>query len=148
MSTLVQRPKRPVVTGVACGYGALGPEMRWNARLYATMGRRGPQLALRVVFLAAAFFEADFLAVLFFAAGFLAADFFAVDFFAVDFRVGSASESSAPVSSPRADFAASTLRCSAASRSTTSPPVLRGCGAALISPPSILVFTRVSTAWR
>ncbi len=48
--------------------------------------------------------------------------------------------------SPRAFLAASTERCSAASRSTTSPEVLVEVGVRLISPPSILVLTRVSTA--
>ncbi len=48
--------------------------------------------------------------------------------------------------SRRPDLAASTERCSAASRSTTSPEDLVEVGVRFISPPSILVLTIVSTA--
>ena len=75
------------------------------------------------VFLGAVFFLApDFLAAVFFAAG------------------------SSSLSSPRADFAAATDFCSAASRSTTSPEVLVDVSVRLISPPSIFDFTSDSTA--
>jgi hypothetical protein len=66
--------------------------------------------------LAATFFAGDFLAV-FLAAAFFAGAFFAT-FLAGAFFAGFSSSSSA---SPRAVLAASTERCSAASRSTTSP---------------------------
>src|SRR3954452_12923799 len=101
--------------------------------------RDDAQLAFRAVFLAGVFLAGDF-----FAAAFLAGAFFAG-------LAGFWSSAAAAVSSldsPRAVLAASTLRCRAASRSTTSPPDLRSFGAALTSPPSILAFTRASTASR
>ncbi len=101
-----------------------------------------------VVFLAAVFFAAAFFVVVFLALD----DFLAAVFFAAVFLAGFSSSSSSRSSkisepvSPRPFLAASTERCSAASRSTTSPEVLVDVGVRLISPPSILVFTRVSTA--
>src|SRR3954467_14113971 len=95
--------------------------------------RDDAQLAFRAVFLAGVFLAGDF-----FAAAFLAGAFFA-EVLAVFFAglAGFSSSASAAVSSldsPRAVLAASTLRCRAASRSTTSPPDLRSFGAALTSP--------------
>ena len=80
---------------------------------------------------------AVFLAAVFLAGAFLAALFFAGAFFG---------GSSSVVDSPRAVLAASTERCSAASRSTTSPEDLVEVGVRLISPPSILALTSASTA--
>jgi acyl-CoA synthetase (NDP forming) len=50
------------------------------------------------------------------------------------------------LASPRAAFARSTLRCNAASRSTTSPPVSLAAGTSRTSPPSSFALTTASTA--
>ena len=106
---------------------------------------------LVVVFLAAVFF----VAAVFFAGAFFAGAFFAAVLRLAVFFAGlsSASSLSSEASraasagdSPRAVFAASTERCSAASRSTTSPEVLVEVGVRLTSPPSTLALTRASTA--
>ncbi len=88
---------------------------------------------------------------LFFAAVFLAGAFFVLVAFAAFlagalFAAGSSSPSSLALLSPRADCAACTERCKAASRSTTSPEDFVEVGVRLISPPSILAFTSASTA--
>ena len=71
----------------------------------------------------------------FFLSAFFAADFF-VAFLAAVFFAGLSS-----LLSPRAALAESTERCSAASRSTTSPELLVEVGVRLTSPPSILFLT-------
>src|SRR5690606_25373311 len=103
----------------------------------------------QLAFLVAVFLLVDFLAAFlvlaFFAGAFLAAVFLLVAFFEVAFLVPVLS---AAGFSPRAVLAASTLRCSAASRSTTSPPPLGASSVRLTSPPSTLARTSSSTAWR
>src|SRR3954451_2613438 len=104
-----------------CGYARTLRKLRSSRRYGADHPAAAPpeaaQLALRAAFLAGAFLAP------FFVAGFLAALFFA-GFLAGTFSLSESSAASLPADSPRAVFAASTLRCRAASRSTTSPPVL------------------------
>ena len=127
--------------------GSAVPAQSGNPRLTGVPGP-GVTAATQLAFFAAVLRLEVFLAALFFDVDFLAADFFVVDFFAADFFEADflAGFSSASSSSPRAVLAAFTERCSAASRSTTSPEDLVEVGVRFTSPPSTLAFTRASTA--